>query len=301
LTTKLLNNLGYTTQMLNTTTQPPQVTDSYDHSLMSLSFATFLLAIVLFVSSLFLPVFITQTNDIQGYWVLAMGWLGFIAFQFAWYASPFAILAVYVSRRSPQLGLLLSVVAILMASEAFLFTEVPFGRNDKVLDYGLGFYLWYLCFYLVSLSILLRLVVWGRVEEAASPIAEQSFQQNLDVINTEIQLQTPTTSKVIRVIIPKEERVGRKKVSKSGQLRNWGEQIPPPLPRKNIYQSGKSEAIKVAVNVQPPPIPMISNNPKRAFFSKPPPLPKWYRTVASPPPLPKSANKDLSIAPFLKK
>ena len=204
-----------------------QTVEPYDHSLMSLSFVTLLLAIALFVSSLFFPVFITQTSDIHGYWVLAMGWLGFFSFQFAWYASPFTIIAIYVSKHSPQLGLLLSVIAILIASEAFLFSEVPFGQNDRVLDYGLGFYLWYLFFYLVSFSILLKLVAWGRIEEEAPEIDPYTMDSAESQI-VEIQSNLPATI-VTRVIIPKKEKAEKKKV-------DWERQTPPPLPKKSIYE-----------------------------------------------------------------
>ena len=284
---------------------PTTSEDMHDHSLMSLSFATFLLAVVLFIASLFLPVFITQTNDIQGYWVLAMGWLGFVAFQFAWYAAPFAILAVYISRKSPQFGLVLSVIAILMASEAFLFTEVPFGKNDKVLDYGSGFYVWYLCFYLVSLSILLRLIAWGKiVDDNTASVSDSSNSQSKVMSGSQWSHQNPirpVTVKATRKIITQE------KITRNTTLPNWGKQTPPPLPTnittKNIYQpkeinngkgKSKTEVTEYVATSEPP-----SLTAKKKRFIKPPPLPSWYKSVISrPPPLP---AKNLGIAPFLDK
>ena len=276
--------------------------DTHDHSLMSLSFAVFLLAIVLYVASLFLPVFITQTNDIHGYWVLAMGWLGFVAFQFAWYAAPFSVLAVYVSRKSPQFGLVLSVIAIIMASEAFLFTEVPFGRSDKVLDYGAGFYIWYLCFYLVSLSILLRLIAWGKIVEEASPLVALSVQpphqlkEGSEGDISQQPLVNLITTKATRKIVAK-EKTARKKTSMS-----WKKSAPPPLPTtqasENIYtpkekgEKGEMSEELVKKEAVPPVL-----NPKKKLFINPPPLPNWYKSVISrPPPLP---GKALGIAPFL--
>lgn len=136
--------------------------------LKSLSLAAYFLAAVLFLLSLFIPAFITQSQDIYGYWVLALGWLGFITFQFAWYALPLAIIAIRLSGKKPQFSLLLSVFAILVASEAFLFKKVPFANSDEVIDIGLGFYLWYTSFILVAAGNLFRLVAWGsHVEEAS--------------------------------------------------------------------------------------------------------------------------------------
>ncbi len=285
--------------MSSTHTAPALTEEIHDHSLMSLSFATFLLAIVLYVASLFLPVFITQTNDIQGYWVLAMGWLGFVAFQFAWYAAPFAVLAVYVSRKSPQFGLVLSVIAIIMASEAFLFTEVPFGRSDKVIDYGSGFYVWYFCFYLVSFSILLRLIAWGKIEEESS---SHAFTNSSSLASDEQSLLEnsvrPVAVKATRKII------APKKEIRSTISQNWKKLTPPPLPtslavKKNIYSSNatikdldensEKTSHKIA---SPPPL-----KTKKKLFITPPPLPNGYKSVLSrPPPLPEKA---LGIAPFL--
>ncbi len=265
---------------------------SHEHSLMSLSLVTFIAAASLFVISLFLPVFITQTHDIYGYWVLIMGWLGFITFQFAWYATPFAILSIHISRKSPQLGLFLSVVAIIMASEAFLFTQVPFGKGDKVLDYDIGFYLWYLCFYLISFSILLRLVVWGSVEEE-TPLNTETTKKNMVEKND----KTPSSfvAKAKRKILSEQESV----VSQKPDIQQYTRyKSPPQLPRKNIYEK------KVKAEVLPPPLPKISLKQRASQgFIEPPPLPKrqrWKTTVEAikPPPLP--AARNLAIAPFLR-
>lgn len=285
-------------------TPPTPTEDMHDHSLMSLSFATFLLAVALYIASLFLPVFITQTNDIQGYWILAMGWLGFVTFQFAWYAAPFAVLAVYISRKSPQLGLVLSVIAIIMASEAFLFTEVPFGRSDKVIDYASGFYVWYLCFYLISISILLRLIAWGKVEEESSFHTFTSSQSS--IVSAEQSLQRDSLQPSVQPEVVKATRkiIAPKKEIRSTTPQNWKRQTPPPLPmslaeKKNIYRSkktnkdGEENSVPMTEIITPPPL----LKPKKKHFIKPPPLPNWYKTVVSrPPPLPEKA---LGIAPFL--
>ncbi len=261
------------------------VQESHDHSLTRLSFATFMLAIGLFITSLFLPVFVTQAHDIYGYWVLAMGWLGFITFQFAWYATPFALLAIHVSRKSPQLGLFLSIVAIIMASEAFLFTEVPFGKGDKVLDYDLGFYLWYSCFYLVSFSILLRLVAWGSIEDDAQPIEEYS-EESIETTSLQEQIAAElTTVKAKRKIISKLVLVVERDVKREQYK---AARLPPVLPKKNVYKVKDKDASA------PPPLPTKKGLDVKLATARPPILPTWKKG-SLPPPLP---ERNLKIAPF---
>lgn len=203
--------------------------------LKSLSFAAYFLAAVLFLLSLFLPAFITQSQDILGYWVLAMGWLGFITFQFAWYALPLAIIAIRVSSRKPQFALLLAVFAILVASEAFLFKKVPFDSSEEVIDVGLGFYLWYMSFILVAGGTLFRLAAWGsHVEE---------------VVKEEIKA-LPSE----RVILRKERKVKRVIIPIAATQKVDIASTPPPLPHQST-----------SVKDEPPLVPLSGK--------KPPPLP----------------------------
>jgi len=282
--------------------QTIQADVSQVRTLMRLSFAALLGAIVLFAISLFLPVFITQSSDVYGYWVLAMGWLGFITFQFAWYATPFAVMAVYVSRKSPQFGLFLSVIAIVMASAAFLFTEIPFGKNDRVLDYGAGFYIWYLCFYLVSFSILLRLVAWGSMEEEleiehdSSGIAIEADTKNNGL--NQVVREPKARRKVIPVVTAVQNR-GTKQ-------RKWDKVLPPPLPKKNIYRRLPQSKERVGTTLPPPLLPFQLSSKKKQV-KLPPPLPIERRKVqkrVQPPPLPSPPVRkkwSLKIAPFLDK
>ena len=63
------------------------------------SLALITLAVGLFTLSLFEPVFVTEEKTIKGYWVLAMGWLGFVIFQFAWYANLLSMLSILMMFR----------------------------------------------------------------------------------------------------------------------------------------------------------------------------------------------------------
>lgn len=212
--------------------------------LKSLSFAAYFLAAVLFLLSLFLPAFITQTQDIDGYWVLAMGWLGFITFQFAWYALPLAIIAIRVSARKPQLSLLLAVFAILVASEAFLFKEIPFSKSEEVIDLGLGFYLWYMSFMLVAGGTLFRLAAWGsHVED----IIEDEKDQEL--------ISPPAEPLRVR-----KQRTAERKL------------IQEPKPHAIVLPQSLPDTPKGVLGI-PPPLPISAKALEQWKYTVPPPLP----------------------------
>lgn len=104
------------------------------------------LGLACFTLSLFMPIFYTSGEDIVGYWVLITGWIGVIFIQFAWYANPLNLLAFLLARENPLIALILSLCALILASGAFLFYEIPLGINyEKVFikEFGLGFYIWY--------------------------------------------------------------------------------------------------------------------------------------------------------------
>jgi len=114
-----------------------------------------------FTLSLFLPVFFTSGEDIYGYWVLIIGWIGLVFIQFAWYANPINLLALLLARDNPRIALLLSCLAVMLASGAFIFNEIPTGINyEKVFikEFGLGFYIWYAAQVFFLLALLSRFV-----------------------------------------------------------------------------------------------------------------------------------------------
>ncbi len=105
------------------------------------------LGLACFFASLFLTVFFTTGEDIQGFWVLLIGWIGLVIFQFAWYANLLNLLALLLLKQRPYISLFLSGIALLIATQTFLFFEIPVGlQNSKIYikELGLGFYLWYL-------------------------------------------------------------------------------------------------------------------------------------------------------------
>lgn len=117
--------------------------------------------IAFFAVSLFFNVFFTNTNEVSGIWVLLTGWLGFIVFQFAWYANPLSLLAILLMRQRPLVALLLSILAVVLASEMFIFNEIPAASGDEkiyIKEFGLGAYTWFLSHCLVLYSLLFNLL-----------------------------------------------------------------------------------------------------------------------------------------------
>jgi hypothetical protein len=98
------------------------------------------LALFLFFISLFEPVFITTEQPVLGYWIFAMGWMGFIILQFAWYANLLSFLSLLLMFKYPIRAFFLSLFSLLLATESFLFNEILY--NVKIIDIDIGLYLW---------------------------------------------------------------------------------------------------------------------------------------------------------------
>lgn len=103
-------------------------------------------AICTYISSLFVTSLFTNTGEILGVWVLITGWLGIIFFQLAWLANPLNLIAILIAKERPKLSILLSAIAILLASKTFLLFEIPAGISLEkiyITELGSGFFLWY--------------------------------------------------------------------------------------------------------------------------------------------------------------
>jgi len=127
--------------------------------------------IAFFIISLFFNAFFTNSDDIRGIWVLLTGWLGFIIFQFAWYANPLSLLAILLMKQRPVIALLLSVLAAIIASETFIFNEIPAASGDEkiyIKEFGLGVYGWYASHWLVLYSMVFNLIDKGLKKEDES-------------------------------------------------------------------------------------------------------------------------------------
>jgi hypothetical protein len=118
--------------------------------------------IACFIFSLFQTSLFTSGEDIKGYWVFIIGWLGLIIFQFSWFSNPLNLLALLLYRRHPGIAALLSILAFTLASQTFFFTEIPAGLNQSkiyIKELGPGFYFWYLSQGLFLVSIISEIII----------------------------------------------------------------------------------------------------------------------------------------------
>ena len=104
-----------------------------------------LIAAVFFVLSMADTAFVTTQQPIKGYWVLLTGWMGFVIFQFAWFANPLILLSLMLFRRKTKWALVASALALICLSQAFMFADIPVdtsGVSIEVVARGNGFYYW---------------------------------------------------------------------------------------------------------------------------------------------------------------
>lgn len=199
-------------------------------TLMGLSFTALFIALGLFGAALFLPVFITEDKVILGYWVVATGWLGFIGFQFAWYANAFALFVLYFARSNTLFALFLSVITLLIASQAYLFTEIPYSEKSQIVDYGKGFYVWYFSFYFITASVLLRLIA----NRALKHNKEKQQQQMVELESKEPEDEAIVPVVTTITLADKKDNITLKgDTSLPPLLPVQKKVIPPPLPINN--------------------------------------------------------------------
>ena len=142
-------------------TKKPLYIQAHEQLLSGLSLTTRLMVYVglsfILLSLLFTSLF-TSGEDIQGYWILAIGWIGLVIFQFSWFANPLNLLALLLVNQRPVVALLLSTGAFLFASQTFIFVEIPITSAEKIYikELGLGFYIWYFAQGLFLLGILVE-------------------------------------------------------------------------------------------------------------------------------------------------
>lgn len=119
----------------------------------------------LWVISLTQVAFYTDQGVVMGYWVGATGWLGFALFQFAWYANLLELLGVLLMLRYPNRAMVLVVLGVLLAGQAFWFTDIPGHEvNMHIVTFGAGFWFWYASMVLLTLG-----VIFGSAEEDDTP------------------------------------------------------------------------------------------------------------------------------------
>ena len=126
------------------------------------------IGVFFYLLSLPLVSLFTSGEDIQGFWMLLIGWMGIVILQLSWFANPLNLLALLLLTRRPLLALFLSLIAFLLASQAFGFSEIPAGLNHEKLfvkDMGLGFYFWYISHVLFLIGILIEALIQAQKNE----------------------------------------------------------------------------------------------------------------------------------------
>jgi len=102
--------------------------------------------ILLFVLSLFFPVFLFATHSpVMGHIVLVWGWWGIVLLHFGWVANMLWIAGIVLLLKDKvQLARLMCIGATLLALESFAVKEWWFneGNSTEVTGFGVGFYLW---------------------------------------------------------------------------------------------------------------------------------------------------------------
>ncbi len=115
-----------------------------------------LCGLICFSLSLYNVALFTSGDDLYGYWILLIGWLGLLFFQLSWLANPLNLLALLLLSKKPVVSFILTLIAFLVASQTFMFSEIPTGLSQEkiyIQEFGLGFYLWYLANTLFLLAI----------------------------------------------------------------------------------------------------------------------------------------------------
>jgi hypothetical protein len=106
---------------------------------------------VLWLASLFLPVIEAHQpqgmTSAGGAGLLAMGWIGLLAFQFGWLANPVLLLALYVLLRARPVSLraclVLATLLALLLADALTWTDYPNdGGPGPITAYLAGYWTW---------------------------------------------------------------------------------------------------------------------------------------------------------------
>ncbi|MBX8513599.1 hypothetical protein K5D69_02720 [Pseudomonas cichorii] len=99
-----------------------------------------IVALILWIMSIFLPVGVDSKNEITPGWLaLSMGWLGIGIYQFAWFANPLFLIS-FLYLQASRSAVELAVMALLLSLNTFTFPMgilAPYG-------YGWGMILWFL-------------------------------------------------------------------------------------------------------------------------------------------------------------
>lgn len=109
---------------------------------------------LLWIAAFWFPVFKTAEREIAGYWIFVSGWMGFVIFQFAWYANLLVLIAVILMYTAPVKATLFAALGLLVATQAFWFDVLPeTTQSVAITAKGLGFWFWYAGIFLMSVGV----------------------------------------------------------------------------------------------------------------------------------------------------
>lgn len=169
-----------------------------------LSFICYTLAITFFIYSLTQTVLITDLNEITGIWLLIGGSVGILFFQFAWYANFLSLLALLLVQKTPKKSIIISLVAIALASQSFFLEEVPFKQPIQIVAYQLAFYFWYFSHFLILWGSTFHLLSLSQKEDSQIQKLKTRQLQKKQIIfhvnevkpiNSELKLSTNLINK----------------------------------------------------------------------------------------------------------
>jgi len=116
------------------------------------------LSIILWFCALPFSTYITG-YDTQGYFVLLIGWLGFISGDFGWYANIF-IFYLFASFSNSNRKLIFPLICLFLISHSvYLNDSVIINENWRTTSidgYGLGYILWFTSIYVLMIAVGLR-------------------------------------------------------------------------------------------------------------------------------------------------
>ncbi|MBX8532718.1 hypothetical protein K5D32_23925 [Pseudomonas cichorii] len=99
-----------------------------------------IVALMLWIISLFLPVGVDSKNEITSGWIpLSIGWLGIGIYQFAWFANPLFLIS-FLYLQASRSAVVLAVMALLLSLNTLTFPIQIFAPYG----YGWGMILWFL-------------------------------------------------------------------------------------------------------------------------------------------------------------
>ena len=136
-----------------------------------LKIALFILSILLFITSLFLPAFYTEyrlLDDVQkngvsfpakayeGWLILLIGWVGIIGYSVAWYANIGLMITMVLYQKKHVKTLQYAAISLIIAATSVFF---DFGHLKNIYveykrEWGSGYYCWiasYLCLFIGAL------------------------------------------------------------------------------------------------------------------------------------------------------